>query len=197
MSIFNWWASENGAEFTGVSDLDRRKIRWYDKTIGDPLPRLVDWVPPTLTQYRGGNGKRKLRPILDSASSASLNIVSTRARVELQDIWDRHVLLYPVILDQDQDNEFFVVVVKTTLDCLDRAHSSGPLQKYGPTPELFASVHTWEFDDECVGGADIFTIPDSSTNIFVSERFKRRVAESGLKGFCLRNTFWDESPWIS
>ena len=194
---YRWSGAENGAEYTGNSERDNRKMCWYDTVLGDPLPMLSEWVSPSLTQYRGGNGKRKPRPLCDSPSSASINLISQRAAEVLSDIWDRHATLYPVTLDDADDQKYYMVVVDTLLDCLDREKSSGPLQKYGPTPDMFASIYEWVFDEECIGDNDLFTTPDSKTSIFTSDRFRACVSDAGLKGFCFRKSFWDENPWIS
>ena len=127
----------------------------------------------------------------------SVNLVSERAAEALSDIWDRHVRLHPVRLEDQPDEKFYMVVVKTTLDCLDRHKSTGPLQKYGPTPDMFATVETWVFDETIVGDNDLFVLPDSATTIYVSEHFKERVSEAELKGFCLKTEFWETDPWIS
>ena len=194
MQIYNWCGGESTAEYTGMTEQSTRAIRWCAGDLGDPLPPTSNWRAPSLTQYRGANGKRKPRPVTDCVVSGPVNFVSEKAVRSLNDIWDRHTNLYPVQLE-DSGTNYFMVVVTTVLDCIDRENSTGPLQKYGPTPELFASVHTWQFDEDCVGEADLFVLPDSPTNIFVSDRFKERVADSGLTGFTLRSSFWDPSPW--
>jgi hypothetical protein len=196
MQIYNWCGGQKVAEYTGTTEQFSRAIRWYAGDLGDPLPLISDWRAPLLTQYRGATGKRKLRPVTDCVVSAAVNFVSEKSAECLDDIWRRHARLYPVRLD-NSDRRYFMVVSTTVLDCIDRKNSTGPLQKYGPTPDFFASVHTWQFDEECVGDADLFVIPDSPTNIFVSERFKKRVRESGLTGFTLRDKFWDPNPWQS
>jgi hypothetical protein len=53
------------------------------------------------------------------------------------------------------------------------------------------------FRQEEIGGADMFTLPDSSTTIYVSDKFKARVIDAGLKGFCFKTHFWDDNPFIS
>ena len=197
MEILKWCGAEKGAEYTGVTEEDNKKIRWYDNLLGDPLPGLSDWDPPTLTQYRGSNGKRALRDLCDAPSSASINLISQRAADSLRDIWDYHATLYPVSLADAPEQDFYMVVANTILNCLDRERSEGPLQKYGATPDAFASVYKWVFDEECIGKNVLFRIPDSKTTTYVTETFKQRVREAGLKGFCLKKEFWDTNEWVS
>ena len=196
MQIYNWGGGESATEYIGETDEAERAISWFDRLLGDPLPSLEEWDPPSLIQYRGANGKRKLRIVTDCVYSAELGLVSERAVDALSDIWDRHAKLYPVVLD-DAELAYYMVVVTTQLDCLDRKNSSGSLQKYGPTPDRFASVHTWQFNADCVGDSDLFVIPDSRTNMFVSARFRERVTEAALSGFTLKTHFWQDDPWES
>lgn len=195
--IYGWWIGESCADYTGATEADDRKIVWEDAILGDPLPEVEAWKPPRLTQYRGGNGRRALRPVLDCQGSVGGNIISDRARLALHDILSRHARLYPVWLDDRPDERYFMVVPETTLECLDRERSTGPLQKYGPTPDYFADVHHWVFDEACVGDVDLFRIPDSASTVYVSERFRQCVADSGLQGFCLRRQAFDDNPWTS
>jgi hypothetical protein len=197
VAIYRWTGAESCADYVGKTENDDRKLNWDDKFRGTPLPDIEEWEAPTLTQYRGEKGTRALRSVTDSSSSASSNIISDLAADKLEGFWDRYATLYPVKLEDIPSRTFYLVVVTTELECLDRRTSTGKLQKYGPTPDLFAYVEQWNFDEQCVGDNDLFTIPDSKTMIYVSERFKKSVADAGLKGFCLRKKFWDPDPWVS
>src|SRR5690606_21904992 len=133
------------------------------------------WEPPRLTQYLGGGKKkRKPKPVSDAPSSGRLNLISQRAADALRDVWDRHTLLYPVILD-DAPEPYYMAVVQTVIDALDRERSSGKLQKYGPTPDLYAVIHEWVFHEDQLGDALLFRLPDSKTTMYVTEEFKSRV----------------------
>ena len=57
-------------------------------------------------EYSGEHGNRKLRPVCDSPSSASLNFISEKAAAELKDIWDSYATLYPVVLDDTEQNYY-------------------------------------------------------------------------------------------
>jgi hypothetical protein len=195
--IYRWTGAEGSADYVGKTEDDDRKLNWNDKFRGTPLPSIEEWEAPLLTQYRGEQGTRALRKVTDTSSSASSIIISELAAIKLREFWDRHTALYPVVLEDVPSKPFYLVVVTTELDCLDRQASEGKLQKYGPTPDLFAYVETWHFNEQCVGDNDLFTIPDSKTMIYVSERFKESVADAGLKGFCLKREYWDPDPWLS
>lgn len=189
--------SEKYAEYGGCTEADDRKRRWFDPIIGDPLPPLSGWQSPCLTQYLGGGTKkRKPKPIGDAPSSGVLNLISQRAADALRDIWDRHALLYPVDLD-DASAPYYMVVVQTEIDALDRERSTGKLQKYGATPELFGVIHEWVFNEAQLGGNVLFRLPDSKTTTYVTEAFKERVLAANLDGFCLKRNFWEEKPFIS
>ena len=58
-------------------------------------------------------------------------------------------------------------------------------------------IETWVFDESKLENIDLFVLPDSKTSIYVSEEFKRRVVEAGLKGFGFKTEFWDENLFIS
>lgn len=199
MQIYKWSGPERAADYGGVSKADKEKVRWFNAILGIPLVPLDEWVPPVLEQYLGENPRPnvRLRPIGDAPMSGTVNLISEHAAEALRDIWDRHALLYPVILDDDREHQYYMVVVQTVLDCLDREKSTGRKQKYGPTPELFAYVDNWVFDEGCLGDADLFVLPDSNTTPYVTERFRQRVIDAGLKGFCLKKEFNEFNSWVS
>lgn len=162
------------------------------------MVELREWSPPTVVQYLGDDRKkRKPAPIGDAPSSSQLNMVSQAGASALADIFARHAKLYPVILDDASDAPYFMVIPTTEIDCIDREQSTGKLAKYGPNPHMFAVVEEWVFRENEIGEADMFVLPDSPTTTYVSERFKQRVIEAGLKGFCLKRYFWEEDPFIS
>lgn len=197
MTIYRWTGAEGCADYVGKTAEDDSRLNWNDVFRGAPLPNVQDWESPTLIQHRGESGQRPLRGVTDSSSSASSNIISELAAEKLQPFWERHATLYPVVLDDVPEQVFYLVVVNTEIDCLNRGESTGKLQNYGPTPSLFAYVEEWVFDEDGVGENDIFTLPDSKTMIYVTERFKKSVSDADLRGFCLKRTFWDPDPWVS
>ena len=173
-------------------------MNWSDTLIGDPLPPLSAWKPPRLTQYLGEEKKkRKPRAIGDAPASGRVNLVSQRAVDALADIWRRHALLYPVVLD-DADQPYYMVVVQTVVsDALDRDASSGKRNTYGGNPEHFVTLDEWVFDEHKLGGVELFHIPDIRLAYYVTECFKQRVVDAELEGFCLKRRFWDDKPFFS
>ncbi len=192
--IYKWSSSEKSAGYIGKSECDDKKVKWYNQILGTPLISLDDWSPPLLVQFLGKESTRlkELNPVTDSVSSSLVHIISQRAVDELKDIWLRHALLYPVKLEDRKGENFYMVVVNTVLDCLDREKSRGPLNKYGSKRGLFAYVEEWVFDEDCLGDADLFVIPDSATITYVSDRFKQRVIDAELKSFCLKTHYWED-----
>lgn len=197
--IYRWSEPEAATSYIGKTEADSAKLDWYNPTIGVPLVDLDSWSPPLLVPYcaSGGGGRRQKSVQSDAPKANSVNLISDSAAAALRNILDRHATLYPVTLEDQPTRQFFMVVVKTTLDCLDRERSKGKLRKYGARAGLFAVVENWVFDADCIGDSDMFVLPDSETAIFVSENFKNRIASAGLKGFCLKTSFWDDDPWIS
>lgn len=198
--IYKWSnPSLSYAGYLAISESDDEKMQWYDPLMGVPLPASTDdWGPPLLEQYLGdGKKKRKPRPIGDSPSSGAVHLVSQKAANALSDIFEKHAKLYPVKLRDAPNEEFFMVVVTTEIDCLDRESSTGKKSGYEKKPEYFSTIETWVFDESKLEGVDLFVLPDSNTTCYVSEGFKQRVIDSGLKGFEFRKEFWDEDPFIS
>jgi len=193
---FLWTAAVKYAEYIGVAESDRRKVNWHDPVMGDPLPTIENWVSPTLEQYLGPNNKRKLKRIGDSPRAAHC-LISARAADALRDIWDRHALLYPVKLLDDPENAYFMVVVKTVLDCLIIEESTGAKPTLIQDKRPFVTLHTWAFKSDCVSDNDLFVLPGMPYRVFVSERFKARIVAAKLKGFCLKTEFWEDKPFVS
>jgi hypothetical protein len=197
MTVFEWMRSEKYAGYLGINPADKDKMDWHPALPSSSLPPLSQWEPARLSQYLGeGKKSRKPKPIGDAPAAGLCNLISQRAADALRDIWDRHALLYPVVLD-DAPEPYYMVVVQTVIDALDRERSVGKLQKYGPTPNLFAVINEWVFREDQLGDAELFRLPDSKTAMYVTEAFKERVVAAKLKGFCFKRSFWEEDPFIS
>ncbi|AOE49525.1 imm11 family protein [Kangiella sediminilitoris] len=198
--IYKWFnPSLSYAGYLAVSESDDERMQWYDPLMGVPLPAsMEDWKPPLLEQYLG-DGKKKRKPgiIGDSPSSGVVHLVSEKAANALSDIFEKHAKLYPVKLKDAPNENFYMVVVTTEIDCLDRDKSTGKRTGYEIRPEYFSSIHTWVFDESKLEGVDLFVLPDSKTTCYVSDRFKQRVIDAGLKGFGFEKEFWDEDPIIT
>lgn len=181
------------AELTGVTQLDCRKIWWNHHDIGDPLPDLNDWIPPVLKDYQGENGKRKKRKVVDFSGQ---KFISHKAKEILDDLWGGHVELYPVQVPDAQDPRYYMVVVKTVLDCLDIERSIFARRGNG-VPYL---LKEWCFNEDVIGNTPIFRFkddfPQSSMGdyFYVSEEFKDLVIKNKLKGAIFLKKYNDENP---
>ena len=163
--VFLWRSSDKYAGYHGKTKEDDRKVAWNVLGVGDPLPPLSEWKTPLLTQYLGEKGKRRPRKIGDSPSVGAPTLISQKAADALRDIWERHAILYPVCLDDAPGEMYYMVIVKTVLDCLD--------------------------------DSDLFRLPYNEAIYYVSERFKARAIEAGLKGFVFKTHFWERNPFTS
>jgi hypothetical protein len=172
-------------------------MRWFDPLIGDPLPSTQAWLAPMLTQYLGESKKlRKPKPIGDAPSAGLVHLVSQRAVTAFPSFWEKYTDLYPVRLI-DSDQPYFMVHAKLVIDALDRDNSSGTRKKHGGNPTHFSPLETWSFREEELADAPLFRLPDSDTALYVTDVFKRMVVGARLKGFCLKTSFWEESPFCS
>lgn len=88
---------------------------------------------------------------------------------------------------------YYMVIVKTVLDCLDESASRVAKDHKG----RIRSVYDWAFKDGCLDDSDLFHLPYNKSAYYVSERFKVRVIEAGLKGFAFYTHFWDSKPFTS
>ena len=191
--VFSWWSSDKYAEYSGKTEEDDRKISWDVPGVGDPLPPLSEWKTPLLTQYLGEKGKRRPRKIGDSLTAGSPTLISQKAADALRDIWDRHAILYPVRLDDAPGEMYYMVVVKTVLDCLDESASRVAKDHKG----RIRTIYDWVFKDGCLDDSDLFRLPYNEAIYYVSERFKARVIEAGLRGFVFKTHFWERNPFTS
>lgn len=184
------------AELIDVTQADCRKIWWSHHDIGDPLPDLNDWISPVLKDYQGENGERKKRKVADFSGQ---NFVSHKAKQVLDDLWGDHVDLYPVQVPDAQDPRYYMVVVKTVLDCLDVEKSVFARRTNGD-PYL---LKEWRFKEDVIGDVPIFRFKDDFPKsvmgdvVYVSERFKNFVLEEKLKGAVFNKKLNDDAPIIS
>ena len=191
--VFLWRSSDKYAGYHGKTKEDDRKVAWNVLGVGDPLPPLSEWKTPLLTQYLGEKGKRKPRKIGDSPSVGLPNLISQKAADALRDIWDRHAILYPVRLDDAPGEMYYMVIVKTVLDCLDESASRVAKDHKG----RIRTIYDWVFKDGCLDDSDLFRLPYNEAIYYVSERFKARVIEAGLRGFVFKTHFWERNPFTS
>lgn len=200
--IYQWTSAPylKYAGYIGKTEEDAEAIRWYSPILGKPLPPLSQWKTPTLVQYIGDRRIRKPRIIADAVSTAGTHLISQKAADALHDIWDKHATLYPVLLEDKPEEPYYMVVVHTLIDCLDREKSIGykALEETARGQKgYFDTVTEWVMREEEIGDNELFVLPDSDTEIYTTEAFKQRVLQAGLTGFCFVRYFDDDEPFIS
>lgn len=200
--IYNWYnMSLKYAQYEGTTAEYEAAISWNIAAIGTPLPPLSEWKIPTLTQYIGNGDKKSSRIIADCVSSAAINLISQKAADSLKEFWDRHATLYPVILDDKPNEYYYMVVVHTVIDCLDREQSVGTKALEGTEREnkgYFDIIIEWIMREEEIGDNDLFVLPDDLSNIYTSEKFKQKVIAAGVTGFGFCETqYFGEEHFIS
>ena len=200
--IYHWTSAPylKYAEYGGKTEEDEAAISWYSPILGTPLPPLSQWKTPTLVQYIGDRRIRKPRIIADAVSTGGIHLISQKAADALHDIWDKHATLYPVLLEDKPEEPYYMVVVHTVIDCLDREQSIGSKaleETERGQKGYFDLVDEWVMREEEIGDNELFVLPDSNTEIYTTEAFKQRVLQAGLTGFCFVRYFDDDKPFIS
>ena len=200
--IYHWTSAPylKYAEYGGTTEEDEAAISWYSPILGTPLPPLPQWKTPTLVQYIGDRRIRKPRIIADVVSTGGIHLISQKAADALHDIWDKHATLYPVLLEDKPEEPYYMVVVHTVIDCLDREKSIGSKaleETERGQKGYFDLVDEWVMREEEIGDNELFVLPDSNTEIYTTEAFKQRVLQAGLTGFCFVRYFDDDKPFIS
>ena len=168
--------------------------------MGTPLPPLSQWKTPTLVQYIGDRRIRKPRIIADAVSTGGIHLISQKAADALHDIWDKHATLYPVLLEDKPEEPYYMVVMHTVIDCLDREQSIGSKaleETERGQKGYFDSLGEWVMREEEIGDNELFVLPDSNTAIYTTEAFKQRVLQAGLTGFGFVRYSYDDKPFIS
>ena len=200
--IYQWTSAPylKYAGYIGKTEEDAEAIRWYSPILGTPLPPLSQWKTPTLVQYIGDRRIRKPRIIADAVSTAGTHLISQKAADALHDIWDKHATLYPVLLEDKPEEPYYMVVVHTVIDCLDREKSIGSKaleETERGQKGYFDSLGEWVMREEEIGDNELFVLPDSNTAIYTTEAFKQRVLQAGLMGFGFVRYSYDDEPFIS
>ena len=200
--IYHWTSAPylKYAEYGGETEEDEAAISWNSPALGKPLPPLSQWKTPTLVQYIGDRRIRKPRIIADAVSTGGIHLISQKAADALHDIWDKHATLYPVLLEDKPEEPYYMVVVHTVIDCLDREKSIGSKaleETERGQKGYFDSLGEWVMREEEIGDNELFVLPDSNTAIYTTEAFKQRVLQAGLTGFCFVRYFYDDKPFIS
>lgn len=195
--VYLWFnPSLKYAEYGGKTEQDNERILWDSPVLGKPLPPLEQWTTPTLVQYL--NGRKKLKKVTDCVGG-SKHFINQKAVDTLSDIWDKHATLYPVILEDRPNEPYYMVVVHTVIDCIDREKSIGTVNEFEGDERqgYFDCIYEWVFREDEIGDNLMFVLPDEPAIIYVTEQFKQRVVDAGLKGFGFVKRLFDETPFIS
>lgn len=113
-------------------------------------------------------------------------IFSGKAVAALQDFLKQNGELLPTIIEGD---EYFLFNVTTVVDALDE--SSSKIDRFhGSTKVLY--IDSYSFFGDKLSGISIFKIPQTpSGDVFVTDKFVKRVRSARLKGF------WFPLVWSS
>lgn len=198
--IYEWFnINSRYAQYIGSTEEYDSAMTWYSPILGTPLPSLSEWKIPTLTQYIGQHDSKLSRMITDCVSSSSVHLISPKAANLLKDIWDKHATLYPVILDDRPNEYYYMIVIHTVIDCIDRKLSIGTIHDWTEKGQmgLFDGITEWVMREEEVGNNHLFVLPDSPTSIYVTEEFKNRVIEAKLTGFSFHRTRYLDDDGIT
>lgn len=198
--IYRWFNPDlSYASYIGENEIDEIAMCWSSPILGDPLPPLSQWRAPTLTQYVGDNSHKLSKIIADCVSSGSMLLINQKSVDALADIWAKHATLYPVILDDLPNEPYYMVVVNTVIDCIDREKSNGNINEdtlHGKKG-LFNGIKQWVFREDEIGNNEMFVLPDSASVIYVTEIFKQQVIEAGLTGYGFVTQLYDDNPIIT
>ncbi|OOS25316.1 hypothetical protein B0681_04650 [Moraxella porci DSM 25326] len=198
--IYKWFNPNlKYADYGGKTEADQASMTWESFILGVPLPPLEQWKTPTLEQYL--NGRKKLRLVADCVKSGSHHLINQKSVDALADIWEKHATLYPVILEDKPNEPYYMVVIKTVIDCIDREKSIGALSEFDEdkkSKNYFDCVYQWVFREGEIGDNALFVLPDNPIAVYATEEFKQRVIQAGLTGFgFIKSMFDEEKPFIS
>ena len=175
------------AEYGGKTEEDEAAISWDSPILGTPLPPLSQWKTPTLVQYIGDRRIRKPRIIADAVSTGGIHLISQKAADALHDIWDKHATLYPVLLEDKPEEPYYMVVMHTVIDCLDREQSIGSKaleETERGQKGYFDSLGEWVMREEEIGDNELFASRQQYSNLY-HRGIQTAGAASGADGIWL------------
>ena len=172
---------------------------------GHPWPDLATWVPLRGIEYcgEGEDGKplRPSAPLADVTGIGGWLAVSQQFVNVLGDVLGRYGTLYPVDLDhRGHVYRYYCYACTNIVDCLDSVNSKG--MRYREHPDRFRVLDHPIFLDEKIGDNEIFVLPCMEKGaVYVTERFKERIASAKLTGVQLymerfnrsKDTRWQSS----
>lgn len=80
--------------------------------------------------------------------------------------------------DHDSHDDFWIMYVNNTIDCLDQEKS----QKKFLSDGRVLRIKKFAFLSKCIEQQNIFQVPEANSEIFVSDEFKQVVEKNDLKG---------------
>jgi len=141
-------------------------------------PQSLDWRPPSLAKvWKPLPVTGQVNPFNDYPSLCLINpVFSRRAVIALGDMLTSNGELLPLLSDS---GDYCLFIVLTKLDALNKGTSQITRVRDG-APAIY--VDYFDFDASRLAGASIFRIPELPNYTLVTNRFKDRVAQSGLNG---------------
>ncbi|MFC4321422.1 imm11 family protein [Litchfieldia salsa] len=147
---------------------------FHDHFNGVPIKDI--WIHNQVGIYKGGK-KGDFPPGLLAPP-----VFSDKAVQELEDVLGDMVEVLPI---SKESEKYYAINVINVLDCIDGEKAEVKRFRSG----LIMKYKKYAFKEECLEGQDIFKVVDHEekklikTQVFVSDKFKDKVIESGLKGF--------------
>lgn len=105
-----------------------------------------------------------------------------------------------MILEDKPNEPYYMVVIKTVIDCIDREKSIGALSEFDEekkSKNYFDCVDKWVFREDEIGDNVLFVLPDNPIAVYATEEFKQRVIQAGLTGFGFIEELFIEEEFIS
>lgn len=135
--------------------------------------------------------------------SGNIPILSKKAKSALDGLREvdepyHHVVLEPVKIENKQvDQDYFVMIIETQIDCVDEERSE--FQKYEENdpvrPDKAGQYHAFfnlVIDPSKTGDHHIFRLKKHLGSIIVSEEVKRRFEDSGVTGAVFESVNGDQ-----
>jgi hypothetical protein len=154
----------------------------------DPTPYFMEPAIYTLDVYRKGTEMD-----YTSTEAFGVPVLSKKAKDALSGLPEidepyYHTVLEPVNIEgMSVEQDYFVMIIETQLDCVDEARSE--FEKYVVDDPVrpdkagqYSAFFSLVIDPEKVGDHHIFRVKSHLGSIIVSEEVKRRFEDAGVTG---------------
>jgi len=187
MNVYQLWTT---SDYQSLTMLDKRSNELAGKGAKDEIRRQLvsiatlkdTWTPPHVMLQPYWDERRIARPMGDCSDFLDVSdALSGTACETLRDLVEPHAEFLPlqIVSPHHDDLEFYALHVMNEIEALDIGRSKVSL--YG---ERVIGIDDFVFRPEVIGKAPIFRMPHNPQRaIYVTESFRQRVNESGLKGF--------------